>query len=316
MTTLTDYLNHPDYRKKILGGVCSLTVSFTFALHFFVAKDVMKTVPPIVLGGSRGLLGGLLLFAIYFSSLKDNLTIKNLKMLLSIAFFGYFINQILFLNGLKLSSPLNTGVIMNTIPVVAALISLLFRVESFAWRKLIGCFLGFSMILLLTLSTSDGKLNGAKIGDLLIFISVVTLCISTVLTKTLVKTGFPSPIISASMLLFGGLGLCILTLTTEKLGTLEVGNLEEIVNYAAQSQMNLGKVIFEIVISTALTYLLSFKALKYLAPSQSMIFIYLQPLIIAGIDLLAYDKLPPVILIPVLFGVVFSGYLVMSTDSR
>lgn len=316
MTTFTDYLNHPDYHKKLLGGLCSLTVSFTFCLHFFVAKDVMKAVPPIVLGGSRGLLGGLLLFIIYYADLKGNFTLKNLKILLSIAFFGYFINQILFLNGLKLSTPLNTGVIMNTIPVVAALISMLFRVESFAWKKIIGCFLGFSMILLLTVSTSDGKLSGAKIGDLLIFISVITLCISTVLTKTLVKTGFPSPIISASMLFFGGLGLCILTLTTEKLGNLTVGKLEVIIDYAMQSELNLGKVIFEIVISTALTYLLSFKALKYLAPSQSMIFIYLQPLIIAGIDFLAFAKTPPLVLVPVLMGVVYSGYLVMSTDSR
>lgn len=306
MTPFTHYLNHPDYRKKILGGLCSLTVSFTFCLHFFVAKMVMQEVPPIVLGGSRGLMGGLLLFMIYFADIKDNFTFKNLKMLLSIAFFGYFINQILFLSGLKLSSPLNTGVIMNTIPVVAASISMLFRVESFAWRKIIGCFLGFSMILWLTLSTSDKQLSGAKIGDLLIFASVITLCVSTVLTKSLVKTGFPSPIISASMLFFGGLGLCLLA----------SDQLVLVVDYASSSNWNLARILFEIVISTALTYLLSFKALKYLAPSQSMIFIYLQPLIIASIDFLAFAKTPPIILIPVLFGVVFSGYLVMSTDSR
>jgi drug/metabolite transporter (DMT)-like permease len=238
-----------------------------------------------------------------------------MKMLLAIAFFGYFINQILFLNGLQLSSPLNTGVIMNTIPVVAALISMLFRVESFAWRKILGCFLGFSMILWLTLSTNDKELT-AKVGDLLIFTSVITLCISTVLTKTLVKTGFPSPIISASMLFFGGLGLCVLTVTTDRLGDIEVGKLDSIITYASDSGLNLARVIFEIVISTALTYLLSFKALKYLAPSQSMIFIYLQPLIIACIDFLVYAKNPPLVLIPVLIGVVYSGYLVMSTSTR
>lgn len=306
MTTLSDYLTHPDYNKKILGGLCSLTVSFTFCLHFFVAKDVMLAVPPIVLGGTRGVLGGLLLFMIYFRNIKGNFTASNLKMLLSIAFFGYFINQILFLNGLKLSSPLNTSVIMNTIPVVAALISMLFRVEVFAWRKILGCFLGFSMIALLTVTTSNKGLGGAKIGDLLIFASVVTLCTSTVLTKTLVKKGFPSPIISASMLFFGGLALC----------TLVSDQLMLIVDYAMVSEINTAKVIFEIVISTALTYLLSFKALKYLAPSQSMIFIYLQPLITAGIDFLIFAKSPPLILIPVLLGVVFSGYLVISADSR
>jgi drug/metabolite transporter (DMT)-like permease len=315
MMMIANYLSKLNDNKKVLGGLCSLTVSFTFCLHFFVAKDVMKTVPPIVLGGSRGLLGGLLLFIIYFANIKGSFTAKSLTMLLSIAFFGYFINQILFLNGLKLSSPLNTGVIMNTIPVVAALISMLFRVESFAWKKLAGCILGFSMILWLTLSTNDKELT-AKVGDLLIFVSVITLCISTVLTKTLVKNGFPSQIVSASMLFFGGLGLCLLTVTTDHIGNLEVGKLDRIVSYASESVLNLARVVFEILISTALTYLLSFKALKYLAPSQSMIFIYLQPLIIAGIDFLIYAKTPPLVLIPVLIGVVYSGYLVMSTDSR
>jgi drug/metabolite transporter (DMT)-like permease len=306
VTTFSRYSKYLSDNQKIVGGLCSLTVSFTFCLHFFVAKDVMQTVHPIVLGGVRGVLGGLLLYALYFSNLKNNFTLPNLKMLLMIAFFGYFVTQILFLNGLKLSSPLNTGVIMNTIPVVAALLSMLFRVETFAWRKIIGCLLGFSMILLLTFSTSEKHLSAAKLGDLLIFISVITLCTSTILTKTMVKNGFPSPIISASMLFFGGLALCVI----------DSGQLMTLWDYASLSNSNLAKIIFEIVISTALTYLLSFKALKYLAPSQSMIFIYLQPLMIAGIDFLVFTKSPPFILIPVFIGVVFSGYLVMSTDSR
>lgn len=306
MTTSTGLLSQLKQSNKLKGGLCSLIVSFTFCLHFFVAKDVMKEVPPLVLGGMRGVLGGLLLLIIFLPSNKNAVKLSHIKMLLSIAFFGYFINQILFLNGLKLTSPLNTAVIMNLIPVTAAAISILFRVETFAWRKILGAFLGFSMIALLTLSTSNGHFTGAKLGDLLIFTSVVTLCISTVLTKSLVKTGFPSPIISASMLFIGGLALC----------TLVPDQLVLLVNYAVGSDMHMAQIVFEIVISTALTYLLSFKALQYLAPSQSMIFIYLQPLMAAGIDFLIFAKTPPLILIPVLIGVIFSSYLVYSADSR
>lgn len=299
----TNYLKQ---NPKIVGGVCSLTVSFTFCVHFFVAKEVMKAVPPLVLGGVRGVLGGLLLFIIFFPSIKNSVKFSHVKILLSIAFFGYFINQILFLNGLKLSSPLNTSVIMNLIPVTAALIAILFRVETFAWRKIFGAFLGFSMIVLLILSNGKSHFSGAKLGDVLIFASVITLCISTVLTRSLVKTGFPSQIVSASMLLIGGLALCALV----------SDQLMLLVDYAIASDMHLAQIVFEIVISTALTYFLSFKALKYLAPSQSMIFIYLQPLITAGIDFLIFTKSPPMILIPVLIGVIISSYLVFSSDSH
>ncbi|NOQ36234.1 MAG: EamA family transporter, partial [Methylococcaceae bacterium] len=183
---------------------------------------------------------------------------------------------------------------------------MMFKVEIFSWKKLGGCALGFSTILFLTIYTSEHEIGVAKIGDLLIFVSVITLCTATMLTKKLVKTGFPSAIISASMLFIGGLGL----------SCLEFNQLGTIIDYSMESHLNLGKIIFEIVISTALTYLLSFKALQYLSPSQSMIFIYAQPIMVAGIDYVAYNKFPPLILIPVLIGVIASAYIVMSQDSR
>jgi drug/metabolite transporter (DMT)-like permease len=213
---------------------------------------------------------------------------------------------VLFLEGLNRSTPLNTAIIMNTIPVMTAIMAMIFRVEHFSWQKIIGCAIGFSMIALLIVSTSHGELALAKIGNILIFASVVTLCIATTQTKVLIRSGFPSTIISASMLFFGGLGLFFFV--TDEVKTL--------INYSIGSQANFIKMSFEIVIATSLIYLLSFKSMKYLSPSQSMIFIYLQPVMAAGIDYALYDKFPPWILAPVFFGVLISGYLVMSADSR
>lgn len=292
--------------KKILGGFYSLIVSFTFCVHFFVAKDVLRTISPTMLGAVRGVIGGLILYLLFFSHLKNNLNLKVVATLFSIAFFGYFINQVLFLSGLKLSTPLNTAVIMNTIPVMTAITAMLFRIEYFSWRKLLGALLGFSMIATLIISTSDSELVMAKTGNILIFSSVITLCIATMQTKQLVKSGFPSTIISASMLFLGGLGL--LSLVSKEIPVL--------IDYSIASQANFAKMAFEIVIATSLIYLLSFKSLKYLSPSQSMIFIYLQPAMAAGIDFFMFDKLPPWILAPVFLGVLISGYLVMSADTR
>lgn len=291
------------YSNKLIGSLCSLAVSFTFCLHFFVAKDVLHTVPPILLGGVRGFFGGMLLFIMYYKDVRS-IAMENIQALLAIAFFGYVANQILFLNGLMLSTPLNTAVIMNLIPITAALIAILFGVEKFSWRKISGCIIGFTMVVILSSSKSNSAF-GIGLGDILIFGSVIFLCFSTMLTKRLVKEGFPSPIISASMLFFGGFVLLMW----------EVDKFYVIVDYSLESTMNFGKIIFEIVISTSFTYLLSFKALKYLSPSQSMIFIYLQPLMAAGIDFLVYSKQPPMILIPVFLGVSIAGYLVVTSKN-
>jgi len=300
------FINPFKNNQKLLGGLYSLIVSFIFCLHFFVAKEVLHTISPLVLGGVRGVFGGLLLYAIYFRQIKGNLNLYSLSMLIGIAFLGYFINQILFLNGLKRSTPLNTSIIMNMIPVVAALIAMTFKVEFFSWKKIGGCLLGFISVFFLTLYTSKHDLGVAKIGDLLIFGSVLTLCTATMLTRMLVKTGFPSAIISASMLFFGGFAL----------SCLEIDKLWTIVDYSLLSELNLAKIIFEVVISTSVTYLLSFKALKYLSPSQSTVFIYLQPMMVAGIDYVIYSKMPPLILIPVFIGVGISSYIVMAQESH
>jgi drug/metabolite transporter (DMT)-like permease len=300
-------LPHANTRnQKLLGGFYSFVVSFTFCVHFFVAKDVLHTISPTMLGAVRGVIGGLILYILFFSHVKGKFHWKTAATLLSIAFFGYFINQVLFLKGLKLSTPLNTAVIMNTIPVMTAIMAMIFRVEHFSWRKLIGCVIGFSMIALLIIFTSHSELVLAKQGNILIFASVITLCIATTQTKLLVKSGFPSTMISASMLFFGGLGLLCFV----------IDEIPTLIDYSIATEMNFAKMAFEIVIATSLIYLLSFKSLKYLSPSQSMIFIYLQPLMAAGIDYVMYDKFPPWILAPVFLGVLVSGYLVMSADTR
>ena len=292
--------------KKFIGGLYSFIVAFTFCVHFFVAKDVLQTISPTMLGAVRGVIGGMILYVLFFKGFKGHLTLRKFVMMLIIAFFGYFINQVMFLGGLKLSTPLNTAVIMNTIPIVTAIIAMIAGVEHFAWRKLIGCILGFTMIVVLIAYTSKTRLGEAKIGDMLIFGSVITLCISTMLTKKLVKRGIPASMISGSMLFFGGLGLTVLVL----------GEIEPMITYSFASTENIIKMVFEIFIATSLIYLLSFKSLQYLSPSQSMIFIYLQPVMTAGIDYFIFAKLPPVILAPVFIGVMIAGYLVISAKTH
>lgn len=292
--------------KKIIGSFYSFSVAFMFCIHFFVAKDVLHTLTPTMLGAVRGVIGGLILYLFFFKDFKGHLSIRKVTMLLVIAFLGYFINQIMFLGGLKLSTPLNTAVIMNTIPVVTAIIAMIAGVEHFAWRKLFGCALGFGMIALLIGYTSKNAFNEAKMGDMLIFGSVITLCISTMLTKKLIKRGFPPTIISGSMLFFGGMAL----------STLVVDEVDTLITYSFASTENILKMFFEIFIATSLIYLMSIKALQYLSPSQSMIFIYFQPVMTAGIDYFMFQKVPPMILAPVFIGVMIAGYFVVSAKTH
>jgi len=286
-------------RQKLKAVFYSFMVSLLFVVHFYVAKDVLKSVHPNILGGFRGLVGGILiiLFAARGANFKEQK--QFLKYFLLIAFFGFFINQILFLGGLKKTSALNTSIILNTIPVTTALIAMIFKVELFDWRKLGGAMLGFAMVTILASSTKSG--GAIQSGDVLIFLSVVCLGIGTTFQKVAMKKGAFPALISGTMLLFGGIALCLVSLN----------KVPELFEYGMGSGRQAFNVIYEVIFSTALTYYLSLEALKYLAPSQSMIFIYAQPLMTSSIDIIFFNKYPSLIIVPVFFGVCLSGWLVI-----
>lgn len=292
-------------KKKSLAIFYSFLVSLLFVLHFYVAKGVLKEVSPQILGGFRGVMGGIVILLFQYRKIDFISQQKFLKNYLIIAFFGFFINQILFLNGLKLSSPLNTSIIMNTIPLTTALIAMVFKIELFKWMKLFGVLLGFSLVTTLALHSRGGELNTSQVGDLYIFLSVICLCIATNLSKILFKKGGDPTLNSGTMLLFGGLGLLIVSMT----------DFIPMLEFTFSSTLNFSKIVFEVFFSTALTYYLSFQALKYLAPSQSMIFIYTQPIMTSTIDYFVYDKNIDLTILFIFVGILVSGYMVMTAKS-
>ncbi|MBT6294017.1 DMT family transporter [bacterium] len=274
-----------------------------FVLHFYVAKGVLSSVSPQILGGFRGFLGGLVILLFQYRKIDFKFQHKFLSTYVVIAFFGFFINQILFLNGLKMSTPLNTSIIMNTIPLMTALIAMVFKIEIFRWMKLGGVILGFSMVTILALHSRAGQLNTNQFGDLYIFLSVLCLCVATNISKTLFKKGGDPTLNSGTMLLFGGLALLIVG----------IADFVPMLEFTFSSPENFGKILFEVFFSTALTYYLSFQALKYLAPSQSMIFIYTQPIMTSTIDYFVYDKNIDLTILFIFIGILVSGYLVLTS---
>jgi drug/metabolite transporter (DMT)-like permease len=292
-------------KKKSLAIFYSFLVSLLFVLHFYVAKGVLSSVSPQILGGFRGFLGGLVILLFQHKKIDFKAQQKFLKTYIVIAFFGFFINQILFLNGLKLSSPLNTSIIMNTIPLMTALIAMVFKIEVFKWMKLAGVLLGFSMVTTLALHSRGGEINTSQLGDLYIFLSVLCLCIATNISKILFKKGGDPTLNSGTMLLFGGLALLIVG----------IADFMPMLEFTFSSIENFSKILFEVFFSTALTYYLSFQALKYLAPSQSMIFIYTQPIMTSTIDYFVYSKNIDLTILFIFVGILISGYLVVMSKS-
>ena len=203
---------HIEYssKDKAFAIFYAILISLIFVGHYFIAKDVMKEVPPLILGAARGIIGGPLIFLFIRTPIKKHINKKLLLNLVAIGFLGFFLNQILFLYGLKNTTALKTSLFINAIPIITTFLGIVFAQEEFTYKKVIGVSLGFILVSILVFQ-KGGDLSSISInGDLLIFLSVVSLCLSFVIAKKIMTGNMPNVLVSTGMLVTGGIMLSLI----------------------------------------------------------------------------------------------------------
>ncbi len=289
-------------KTNLIAYLLCIIYNTIFCIHYYFAKIVMTSgVNPLILSAVRGIIGGLFLLLIYRDFFKY-LNLKLIGKISVVAFFGFFLNQFFFLQGVKLTSPLNTSIIINTIPIMTTLFAIAFFVEKFHIKKVFGPLLGFGCVILLSGINNNFSFGEGSMGDLFVFLNVVFYCLSVIISKRILQNDTPFYVLPIGVLLLGGLMHLIAGANT----------YQTLVNFAMASTTNVMILGYQIIVSTAIVYLLIFMTLKMLPPSKSMIFAYAQPIIIVLIDYIFLSKAPSLIVLPIFLGIAVSGYLVIS----
>lgn len=290
-------------RSKYFGLLLCMAVTFIFSLHYMVAKIVLDAgVSPFALSAWRGLVGGGLLLFLFRQQISTTVLKHNAFSILFIAFLGFFINQLLFMKGLSLTTPLNASLVSNTIPIVSAVVAFAIGLERMTLKKLTGIVLTFSLVTYLLLSKQETSTShGLNTGDFLIFLNVLAFCLAFVLGKKLLKQNFPYELLTGSMLFIGGL----------MMSTLAGQEMTQLYHYATENSVHLFHIIFEILISTSVVYLLNIKALQLMTVTKVSFFIYLQPIITGVSHFFMNGEAPPLKLYLVFLGILIGGYLVV-----
>ncbi len=280
-----------------------LLVNIIFCLHYYAAKVVISAgVNPLALSAVRGLIGGCFLLLIYrdfFTKLNWHL-IKNFAV---VAFFGFFLNQVFFLFGVKKTSPLNVAIIVNTIPVIITFLAVITRLEVAGPKKIAGLVLGFAAVVLLSGVSNNFQFQDSNLGDLFILLNVLFYGISVILSKRLLQQEIAPHLFPIGVLLLGGLMHSIAG----------AYYLPGLIDYATSGLVPTILLLYEAIVSTGLVYLMIFLALKILPPSATTIFAYLQPIIILLLDFIFLDKIPVVTIFPIILAIIISGYMVISS---
>jgi len=288
--------------NKILKAHISLLIAnLIYALNFTIAKDVM---PNFILPSAFILLrvmGALFLFSFsYFIFFFQKIELKDILRFAICGLFGVAINQLFFFEGLNLTTPINAAIVMTTNPILVMLLSFIIVKEAISFRKILGITLGF--IGASTLILSDGAIDlssNNSTGNLFVFINATSYGLYLVIVKPLLNKYHPLTVlfyVFAFGLLFV-LPFGYDDLTIVKWGTIPVNIYLEI--------------IFVVICTTFIAYLLNSSALKTLTASTVSIYIYLQPIlaslfaIFLGADFLDEKKI-------IASALIFSGVYLVS----
>jgi len=261
-----------------------LAVALIYSANYVIAKDLMPFyVEP------RGfiflrVIGATLLFFIFgiFSKSSRKIERRDWIRVFLCGFFGVAANQILFFEGLNLTTPINAAVIMTSNPVLVLLMSAILLKEKLRPIKILGVILGGfgAVYLILSTAADDFTLPGISIGNVLIFLNATSFAVYLVIVKPLmskydallvIKWVFASGLVFVIPLGFGSFAS---------------------IDWSTWTPTIVSAAAFVVVCTTFLAYLFNVFALKTLSSSTVSTYIYLQPLFTTMIALyLAKDAL-------------------------
>lgn len=162
-----------------------------FAINFSAVKILINAglVKPFGLNLVRVLVATLMFWLLWLiRPQKLSIQKTDLGRLVAASLTGIVINQLLFIKGLSLTSPMHGSLLMLTTPIMITFVAAWFLKERISLKKLTGLLLGVcgALILILRGSKADA---GADfwIGDLLILINAISYSFYFILVSPLMK---------------------------------------------------------------------------------------------------------------------------------
>ena len=292
--------------RGIKAHLALLIANFIYGMNYSVAKDVM----PFYIEPSGFVLlrvtCSLVLF--WFLALllrQQKIETKDHVKLMLCGLFGVAINQLLFFEGLSLTTPINAGIIMVTTPILVLVISGILIKEKITGRKITGIFTGITGALILILFNNQLGVTyiSSPLGDFFVFLNAASYAIYLAIVKSLMQKHHTFTVIKW---VFTWGFIFVIPFGSTQLLT---------VNWPAIPGIIWVEIAFVILGTTFLAYSLNTFALKIVTPTVASIYIYLQPIFAAMIALIAgKDELNLLKIISTIL--IFTGvYLVSQTPA-
>jgi drug/metabolite transporter (DMT)-like permease len=292
-------------RLKTWAHISLLTANIIYGLNYSIAKAVMPDyIKPLALVSLRSIMAAALFWITSLFMPKEKVNNKDLLYLLGCSFFGVVINQILFLAGLNLTSPINSSIIISTNPIFAFVFAALILKENITFLKGSGLAIGFIGVMLLILQNGSPDIASATfLGDVYTLINTISWAFYTVIIKRMLEKYHPITVMKWTF--FFGM------FTTIPAGYQQWSTMD----WSAiplNAYLGIG---FVVVFATYLGYLLLAFGLRRLSPTIVSTYTYINPVIAAYLaTLLGQDHISLVMVISALL--IFAGVFVVSIQKN
>ena len=176
--------------KKKIALFCAFTATTIYGLNHTIAKEIMpKYIEAFGLVQLR-LLGAGLAFWIFSLFIPNEKIQKNdIKKIILASFFGMSFNMLMFIKGLSLSTPINSGILVTLTPVIILILSAILLNEKITILKFTGITFGFLGAIILILNGGEFIKNAPNIslGNSLLLLNSLSYGTYLVIIKPLIN---------------------------------------------------------------------------------------------------------------------------------
>ncbi len=259
--------------STFLAHLAAIGANLIYAANYVIAKEVTPVfIKPLGLVLIRVWVALFMFWIVHSLFVREKVERKDFFKLALASIFGIAINQMMFIKGLSMTSPINASLLMITTPIIVLVLAFFLINEKLGLGKILGIALGALGAALIVLSNnSTGANDGNLTGDLFIVINAASYALYFVLIKPLLNKYHPITIVKW-IFTFGA--LIVLPFGWTQFNTIDWAAMPRYVYYATA---------YVVIATTFFAYLLNSIGLKKLNASVVGAYIYTQPIIASAI---------------------------------
>lgn len=267
-------------KSKLRAHIALAIANLLFGLNYPIAKGLMPYyLQPIDIILIRASISAFMFWMLQYLFFREKTQKSDMIRLALCGLFGVSVNQLLFFEGLNLSTPVDASIIMVTNPIMVMIFAAILLHEKMNLLKIAGILLG-GCGALITILYGKELISGSDPlkGNLLLFVNAMSYGIYLVLVKPLMHKYNPFTVMKWTFL-FG-----LVFIIPFSFHSFENPRWNDFTDYTWFA------LAYVVIATTILTYLFIAYSMKQLNPTVASFYIYFQPVISGVMTMLMFDE--------------------------